>query len=123
MTEQTVPEDTVSPEVRNLLYRRPGLYELVYPDTDEETPKLCARLFDRYLGSPPASILDIGCGTGRDLAALWRDCPDCVGIDANSEMIRYGSTSVSFAQRTASVMTVIPAPKIYVTSTIIVEVL
>ena len=79
----------MSPEVRNLLYRRPELYELMYPDTDEETPKLCGRLFDRYLDEPPSSILDIGCGTGRDLAVLSRDCPDCVGIDANPEMIQY----------------------------------
>lgn len=76
-------------QVRNLLYRRPELYELVYPEPNEETPQMCRRMFHRYLGAFPASILDIGCGTGRDLNALSHDCIDCVGVDALSQMIQY----------------------------------
>jgi SAM-dependent methyltransferase len=75
--------------IDNLLYSRPELYELVYPEPDEETPTLCRWLFARYLRTPPTSILDIGCGTGRDLAALARDIPDSWGVDASPTMLEY----------------------------------
>ena len=75
--------------VRNLLYRRPELYELVYPEPDEQTPRMCREFFDRYLSDEPASILDVGCGTGRDLSVLSRSCADCVGVDVLPEMIEY----------------------------------
>ncbi len=80
-------------EVRNLLYRRPELYEAVYPDTDEATPKLCLRLFEKYMGRIPSSILDVACGTGRDLAALARQCSDCVGIDISPEMVQFAKST------------------------------
>jgi len=76
-------------DVRNLLYRRPELYELVYPEPHGETPRMCRAMFERFLGRMPGSILDVGCGTGRDLAALADRCGDCVGVDALPEMIAY----------------------------------
>jgi SAM-dependent methyltransferase len=79
----------MGPEIRNLLYRHPEFYERVYPEPREETPEMCRRMFERYLPQPPNSILDIACGTGRDLAALSRDCPDCWGFDYLPEMIDY----------------------------------
>jgi SAM-dependent methyltransferase len=82
----------IQPRVENLLYSRPELYELVYPEPDEETPNLCRRLFARYLSASPTSILDIGCGTGRDLAGLARDIPDCWGVDASESMLGYART-------------------------------
>ncbi len=75
--------------VQNLLYRRPELYELVYPEPNNETACLCRRMFQRFLPGWPASILDVGCGTGRDLAGLAGECTDCVGVDAIAEMISY----------------------------------
>jgi SAM-dependent methyltransferase len=75
-------------QVKNLLYRRPSLYEKVYL-IDNALPNLCSRLFDRYLGKPPTSILDIGCGTGRELKAFSRTCPDCIGIDYSEQMIDF----------------------------------
>lgn len=80
-------------EVRNLLYRRPELYEVMYPEADEATPKLCLRLFERYIGRIPSSILDVACGTGRDLAVLARHCSDCVGIDISPEMVQFANSS------------------------------
>lgn len=79
----------MEPGVRNLLYRNPGLYELVYPEAGDETPAMCRRMFARYLPRAPASILDIGCGTGRDLASLAREGADCTGIDVLPAMIEY----------------------------------
>jgi hypothetical protein len=64
----------MDPSTQNLLYRRPELYELIYPEKDEATPRMCLRMFDRYLAAPALSILDIGCGTGRDINVLSRHC-------------------------------------------------
>jgi SAM-dependent methyltransferase len=76
-------------ELRNLLYRRPELYESAYDGSGDAVPKMCERLFERHLDRPPASLLDIGCGTGRDLAYLAERCPDCVGIDLQESMIAF----------------------------------
>jgi SAM-dependent methyltransferase len=75
--------------VRNFLYRNPQLYELAYPEPNDETPMMCRRMFSRYLTKPPRSIFDIGCGTGRDLDSLSRECPDCWGVDYLREMIEF----------------------------------
>lgn len=80
-------EMAMNPNVRNFLYRNPQYYELVYPERGDETPAMCRRMFARYLPRPPASILDVGCGTGRDLASLSRDGADCRGVDSQPSMI------------------------------------
>ena len=51
------------------------------------TFRMCLRMVSRYLSTPPASILDVGCGTGQDLDTLSGICPDCWGIDYLPEMI------------------------------------
>jgi SAM-dependent methyltransferase len=76
-------------ELRNLLYRRPELYESVYDGAGGAVPKMCERLFAAHLDRYPASVLDIGCGTGRDLAYLGERCGDCVGIDVQDGMIAF----------------------------------
>lgn len=75
--------------VSNLLYRCPELYEAVYHGDDHAVPRMCERLFHRHLGQLPASILDFGCGTGRDLDYLAKRCPDCVGVDYLPAMVGY----------------------------------
>jgi len=79
----------VEANLRNLLYRRPELYEVMYPEFDEATPKMCLRMFSAYLERQPSSILDVGCGTARDLNVLSRHCADCWGIDYLPEMIAF----------------------------------
>ncbi|MBI3851703.1 MAG: class I SAM-dependent methyltransferase [Verrucomicrobia bacterium] len=76
-------------KVKNFLYRNPQYYELVYPEPNEETPNMCRRIFSRFLRKPPTSILDIGCGTGRDLDALSRDYRECWGVDYLKAMVEY----------------------------------
>ncbi len=75
--------------VRNFLYRNPQFYELAYPEPNDETPMMCRRMFSKFLSKPPRSILDIGCGTGRDLDSLSRECSDCWGVDYLAEMIEF----------------------------------
>ena len=75
--------------VKNFLYRNPQFYELVYPEPNDDTPMMCRRMFGRYLRRPPRSILDVGCGTGRDLDSLSRECADCWGVDVLPEMIAF----------------------------------
>jgi SAM-dependent methyltransferase len=48
---------------------------------------MCRRMVERFLKRFPQSILDVGCGTGRDINSLSRDWPDCVGIDALPAMV------------------------------------
>ena len=61
----------------------------LHSEPDEATSKMCLRMFSRYLSTPPASILDIGCGTGRDLDVLSHICPDCWGVDCLPKMIEF----------------------------------
>jgi SAM-dependent methyltransferase len=81
--------------VKNLLYDHPEYYEVLYPEAHDETPTMCRRIFDRFLRRPPRSILDIGCGTGRDLRSLRRTCPECVGVDFLPQMIEYARAKSS----------------------------
>ncbi len=77
---------------RNMLYDRPELYEAVYHGTDHEVPRMAERLFLRHLGRPPATLLDIGCGTGRDLGYFSTRIPHCIGIDLQEQMIDFART-------------------------------
>jgi SAM-dependent methyltransferase len=61
--------------------------EFAHTGLDEAIPRMCLRMFSLYLPRSPASILDIGCGTGRDLDFLSSICPDCWGVDHLPEMI------------------------------------
>jgi SAM-dependent methyltransferase len=77
---------------QNLLYDRPEIYEYLYPETDDATPVMCRRIFERYRGARPQSILDVACGTGRDLRSLRRECTDCVGVDLLPGMIAHAQS-------------------------------
>ncbi len=80
---------TMTNTVENFLYRNPQFYEIVYPEPDAQTPRMCRRMFERFLPQPPRSILDIGCGTARDLDVLSGTCADCWGVDYLQTMIEY----------------------------------
>lgn len=76
-------------DVANLLYRHPELYEVVYDGAGHAVAKLAETIFADHLGHQPASLLDIGCGTGRDLEYLATHVPDIVGVDHQQSMIDY----------------------------------
>ena len=48
---------------------------------------LYSKLFVKYL-TPRSRVLDIGCGSGRDLASLLRAGFTATGADSSAEMIR-----------------------------------
>lgn len=73
--------------IDDFLYDHPDLYERVFPERGKSD--FCIRVFQEHLLEAPASILDIGCGTGRDLAQLSKHYANCVGIDAAESMITY----------------------------------
>ncbi|MFB6721901.1 class I SAM-dependent methyltransferase [Kribbella sp. NPDC056345] len=69
----------------NLSYRRPALYDAMMGD-DGVVPAVV-----RLVGGSPAGILDLGCGTGRHLAALRDEFgAAAVGVDLQRQMVDYG---------------------------------
>ncbi|KUL42131.1 class I SAM-dependent methyltransferase [Streptomyces regalis] len=72
-------------EASNLFYRDPAMYDDVQDDSDSAS--VCLGLIDRYC--PDArTLLDFGCGTGRDLEALAQRF-DCIGIDLQPGLVDY----------------------------------
>lgn len=72
--------------IKNLLYGQPALYEVI---NHQDNSGLVKRIFEQYQPTQPTSILDIGCGTGRDLYELSKSYPTCVGVDYLESMISY----------------------------------
>ncbi|MEV2213868.1 class I SAM-dependent methyltransferase [Streptomyces sp. NPDC050997] len=80
--------DIAGPELleeSNLFYRDPALYDSVQSDSD--SADVCRALIGRH--SPDArTLLDFGCGTGRDLELLAKHF-DCIGVDLQPGLIDY----------------------------------
>jgi SAM-dependent methyltransferase len=71
----------------NVFYRRPDWYDQVQFDPAFTT----ARQVEQFAAAraPHArSLLDLGCGTGRDLEALTERF-SCVGVDLQPDLVRY----------------------------------
>lgn len=73
----------------NLAYRRPELYDRLTAD-DGVVERVV-----RIVGTgEPRTILDLGCGTGRHLAALRTELgASVVGVDLQEQMVDYGRRS------------------------------
>jgi len=72
-------------EASNLFYRNPSLYDSVQSDSD--SAHICQTLISRH--SPSArTLLDFGCGTGRDLELLAVSF-ECVGVDLQPALVEY----------------------------------
>lgn len=74
---------------RNLSYREPALYDQLLADND--TAARIASTVDQ-IGVEVQTVVDFGCGTGRDLAELhsarnWLG----TGVDAQPELLAYAS--------------------------------
>lgn len=72
-------------EASNLFYRDPALYDDVQADSDGAS--ICRELIYRHF--PQAhTLLDFGCGTGRDLELLAQRF-DCIGVDLQPGLVDY----------------------------------
>jgi SAM-dependent methyltransferase len=72
-------------EATNLLYRDPALYDVV--QSDSTSAGMCQTLIE--LHRPDArTLVDFGCGTGRDLAILAKRF-ECIGVDLQPGMVDY----------------------------------
>ncbi|MEV2202850.1 methyltransferase domain-containing protein [Streptomyces fradiae] len=72
-------------EATNLLYRDPALYDVV--QSDSTSAGMCQTLIE--LHRPDArTLVDFGCGTGRDLEILARRF-ECIGVDLQPGMVDY----------------------------------
>ncbi|GAB2798014.1 class I SAM-dependent methyltransferase [Amycolatopsis magusensis] len=69
----------------NIAYRRPALYDTL--TRDSTAAETCRHLIHDH-GTPGGSVLDLGCGTARDLAAL-AGSPDRVGVDLQPQLIEH----------------------------------
>jgi len=83
----------MGPGFRSLLYTEPRLYDLVFPDADGSVGRMCREAFRRYGPLAPASALDIGCGTGRHLAALAETIAECWGVDLLEANVAYARSA------------------------------
>ncbi|MFC5800882.1 class I SAM-dependent methyltransferase [Streptomyces formicae] len=72
-------------EATNLLYRDPELYDMV--QSDSTSAATCLSLIEKHV--PHATtLLDFGCGTGRDLEILAERF-ESVGVDLQPGMVDY----------------------------------
>ncbi|MFB8139257.1 class I SAM-dependent methyltransferase [Streptomyces parvus] len=72
-------------EATNLLYRDPALYDVA--QSESTSAAMCRALIERH--RPDArTLVDFGCGTGRDLETLAERF-ECIGLDLQSGMVDY----------------------------------
>ncbi|MEU6113736.1 class I SAM-dependent methyltransferase [Streptomyces sp. NPDC047117] len=79
-----------APSARNLLTDNPELYEARFPDDERLAGRWTEDCLLRHGAGP--RVLDIGCGTGRDAAHLYRVGRSVVGADLSEAMLAYART-------------------------------
>jgi SAM-dependent methyltransferase len=72
-------------EATNLLYRDPALYDVV--QSDSTSAEMCQTLIDSH-GPNARTLVDFGCGTGRDLEILAKRF-ECIGVDLQPGLVDY----------------------------------
>ncbi|WP_406390271.1 class I SAM-dependent DNA methyltransferase [Streptomyces sp. NBC_00887] len=70
---------------RNLLTDRPALYEARFPDPGRLAGRWAEDCLRRYGAGP--TVLDLGCGTGRDAAHLHRAGRRVTAVDLSASML------------------------------------
>jgi len=78
----------VNLETASYLYRHPKLYEQLQADIEHTTATLCTELIDTYGPDNSRTVLELGCGTGLDLAQLTTRF-ECTGIDVQPGMVEH----------------------------------
>lgn len=71
----------------NLLTDNPGLYERQFPDPDHVAARFAHDVVTRFGGG--RTLLDVGCGTGRDAGHLAGLGYEVVGLDSSERMVQH----------------------------------
>ena len=91
---------TAAAEAGNLLTDNPALYEARFPDPDHSAARFVDDIVQTYL--PPnviddpercVAVLDLGCGTGRDLGYLALRGYRSTGVDRSEAMVNFARTT------------------------------
>lgn len=90
MKTETTP-DLVHGDGR-LLYENPAWYDAMFPDPELDKARFLEALIRRFGGG--RRLLDVGCGTGRELGYLVPRGFDGMGIDAVPAMVEYARARV-----------------------------
>ncbi|WP_326954085.1 class I SAM-dependent methyltransferase [Amycolatopsis sp. NBC_01286] len=77
----------------NLFYRHPRLYDQVQADPQHTAATTCEELVDTFGPANARTLVDFGCGTGRDLDRLAKRF-DCMGVDALPSMVDHAAVNV-----------------------------
>lgn len=78
-------EETERMEATNLLYRDPAFYDVI--QSDSTSAETCQALIERHRPDA-ATLVDFGCGTGRDLEVLAKRF-ECIGVDLQPGMVDF----------------------------------
>ncbi|XVS66569.1 class I SAM-dependent methyltransferase [Actinosynnema sp. CA-299493] len=76
----------------NLLTDNPGLYERQFPDPDHVAARFAHDVVTRFGVDRPGTartLLDVGCGTGRDAGHLAGLGYEVVGLDSSERMVQH----------------------------------
>ncbi|GAA2789813.1 class I SAM-dependent methyltransferase [Saccharopolyspora taberi] len=88
----------MSPEIHssNFLTDNPALYEQQFPDPEHLAARFVVDLVGRFGGGK--SVLDVGCGTGRDARYWTGQGFDVVGLDSSERMVEHAGNSCPGAE-------------------------
>ncbi|QUH04731.1 class I SAM-dependent methyltransferase [Saccharopolyspora erythraea] len=73
----------------NFLTDNPALYEQQFPDPEHVAARFVDDVVRRFGGPDAGSLLDIGCGTGRDARYWSLGGRDVAGLDSSERMVEY----------------------------------
>ncbi|SDM74640.1 class I SAM-dependent methyltransferase [Acetanaerobacterium elongatum] len=61
----------------------------IYDTARPAMPDYVPDVIERYLGSRPDTVVDLGCGTGLSILAWLGHCTRVIGIDASEDMLAF----------------------------------
>ena len=73
----------------NVLYRHPRYYDIVFRRSVAPEVDFLVDLFQKHVGRPLRSVIELGCGPGYHARALARRGCAARGLDRSEEMIRF----------------------------------
>jgi len=88
-----------------LYYLNPQIYQTIFGQLNARKANFVNQLIVKHFNSKPVSIVDIGCGTGDILHALYKDNRTLLGLDKSEHMIRFAKKEFPGVQFSVGDMT------------------